>query len=64
MIIKAKFTGSNSLGYEHGKEYELRIKNTLAISIVRLDGTGYCKYGSLPAFLKNWKEIVVVNQDI
>ena len=61
MIIKAKFTGSNSLGYEHGKEYELRIKNTLAIAIVRLDGTGYCKYGSLVAFLSNWKDIVVVS---
>jgi hypothetical protein len=26
MIIKAKFTGSNSLGYERGKEYRLEFK--------------------------------------
>jgi len=60
MIIKAKFTGTNSLGYETGKEYELKVADLQGISVVRLDGTGKCPYMSLSSFLKNWTNIVVV----
>lgn len=59
MIIIAKFTGTNSLGYENGKEYQLKVSDLQGISIKRLDGTGKCPYQSLSAFLKNWNNITV-----
>jgi hypothetical protein len=61
MKIKATFIGSNSLGYEHGKDYELKIINVGGISIQRLDGTGRCPYTSLSTFLNNWNNIKVVS---
>jgi hypothetical protein len=57
MIINAIFTGTNSLGYENGKEYQLKVDNFKGISVKRLDGTGKCPYQSLSAFLKNWNNI-------
>jgi hypothetical protein len=60
MIIKAKFTGTNSLGYETGKEYELKIYDVKGISVRRNDGSGKCVYESLSSFFKNWTNIVVV----
>ncbi|TDD77165.1 hypothetical protein [Flavobacterium caseinilyticum] len=57
MEIKAKFTGTNSLGYENGKEYELKLSDIKSLSINRLDGTGKCPYESLSSFLKNWNII-------
>ena len=57
MTITATFTGTNSLGYENDKEYQLKIANTQGISVRRLDGTGKCSYQSLSAFLKNWNNI-------
>ena len=73
MIIKAKFIGANgSLGYIHGKQYHLTIKenkpgvlDALAynlflegtISIKRLEGGGVCPYTSLETFLDNWTNI-------
>lgn len=59
MVITATFTGTNSLGYENGKEYELKIANMQGISVRRLDGTGKCPYQSLSAFFKNWNNIRV-----
>jgi hypothetical protein len=59
MIITATFTGTNSLGYENGKEYQLKVANMQGIYVRRLDGTGKCQYESLSAFLKNWNNIRV-----
>lgn len=59
MIITATFTGTNSLGYQKGKEYQLKLADLQGISIKRLDGTGKCPYQSLSAFLKNWNNIRV-----
>ena len=61
MNFKAKFTGSNSLGYEVGKEYDLQILSEKGISIIRFDGGGRCVYESLYSFLKNWTNIIVIN---
>lgn len=60
MIIKATFTGTNSLGYENGKEYELMVLYGGTIS--RLDGSGECPYNSLHAFLKNWDNIKQISK--
>lgn len=60
MIIKALFTGTDSLGYEKWKEYELNLADTKAISVKRLDGSGKCKYESLSAFFKNWTNVRVL----
>lgn len=57
MIITAKFTGTNSLGYENGKEYQLKVADLQGVSVKRLDGTGKCLYQSLSSFLKNWNNI-------
>lgn len=61
MKFKAKFTGTDSLGYESSKEYELKILDKKGILIVRVDRGGGCVYESLSAFLKNWTNIVVIN---
>lgn len=61
MIITATFTGTDSLGYENGKEYQLKVENFQGISVRRLEGTGKCPYQSLSAFLKNWNNIQVVS---
>lgn len=63
MIIKATFTGTGSLGYETGKEYELTVANIQGVSVKRLDNTGKCQYQSLSAFLKNWNKITVRSQN-
>jgi hypothetical protein len=60
MIIKAKFTGTTSLGYEKGKEYNLKISDIKGISVRRDDGSGKCIYESLSSFFKNWTNIEVV----
>lgn len=61
MIITAIFTGTNSLGYENGKEYQLKVKygSLSPILITRLDDSGLCFYQSLEAFLKNWNYVRV-----
>jgi hypothetical protein len=61
MIITATFTGINSLGYENGKDYQLKVANLQGFSVKRLDGTGKCLYQFLSAFLKNWNNIRVVS---
>ena len=60
MRIKAKFIGKDSLGYVHGQEYELLIKSD---QIMRKNGSGFCPYGSVAAFLKNWDEVKIVNNE-
>jgi hypothetical protein len=60
MIIKATFTGTNSLGFEKGKKYHLEIANIKGVSIHTLDGKVKCPYESLSAFLKNWNNITVL----
>lgn len=56
MEIKAKFKGSNSLGYENGLNYRLWFIAQDQIIIFRMDnGSGTCRYDSLKAFLNNWQ---------
>lgn len=59
MIITAKFKGVNSLGYDHGKEYVLKVSQNLGHSVKRIDGTGKVRYQSISSFLKNWDNIRV-----
>lgn len=61
MIIEATFTGKNSLGYEAGKEYKLKVADFGGITIRRIDDTGKCPYQSISAFLRNWSNIKVVS---
>jgi hypothetical protein len=56
MNITATFIGANSLGYEKGKKYDLKLDGS---TICRLDGTGKCPYQSIRAFLSNWYNIEV-----
>ncbi len=59
MKIKAKFKGSNSLGYVNGVNYQLTFEMVHGkIKIERyLDMVDYgiCYYDSLKAFLNNWQ---------
>lgn len=61
MKIKAKFKGSNSLGYENGLNYWLDFTTTsndqiliepLSASHLKIER---CLYDSLKAFLNNWQ---------
>lgn len=55
--IKFQFIGVDSLGYEHGKLYELVTDDPRhygAVAIKRKDGTGYCPYESWSSFFENW----------
>lgn len=61
ITFKATFTGGNSLGYENSKEYLLNLDSFKGFTIVRLDGTGKCKYSSISAFLKNWNNIKIIS---
>ena len=61
MILSAKFTGENSLGYETGKIYKLKMPSYNSMVIMRLDNTGRCPYQSIAAFLRNWTNIKVLN---
>ena len=61
MRITATFTGKNSLGYENGKSYELRIEKNKGMAIERIDGSGKCPYESLSSFFKNWNNIIVIS---
>ena len=58
MLIEATFTGTNSLGYENGKSYELQLEPK-SMSIARPDGFGEYEYESLYSFMKNWDKITV-----
>lgn len=52
--LTAKFKGGNSLGYQHGKTYDIFIDSKNGMSITRTDGSGICVYNSLSAFFNNW----------
>jgi hypothetical protein len=58
MKIKAKFIGTDSLGYKHNQDYILNIREQGSMTIKRESGLGVCKYNSLSAFLRNWNLIV------
>lgn len=60
--IKAKFIGRNSRGYQHNLEYVLHIAEYGGMSVRRTDGTGYCPYQSLSAFLRNWTNIITLEK--
>jgi hypothetical protein len=58
--FKAIYKGYNgSLGYTFNMEYELLIRQIPAgmILIKREDGTGWCEYETITAFLNNWDDI-------
>jgi hypothetical protein len=57
ITVKATFIGTNSLGYETGKEYDLKVSGIAICFITRADGTGACQYSSATTFLKNWNNI-------
>lgn len=59
MIITATFTGTNSLGYEKGKVYKLKLADFGGITICRINDTGKCPYQSISAFLRNWSNISI-----
>lgn len=60
MRIKAIFKGKDSLDYEKGKSYELKVADFGGMTIRRIDDTGQCPYLSLSAFLRNWTNIEVL----
>jgi hypothetical protein len=60
MEIEATFIGENSLGYEKGKKYLLKILFRPSIGISRMDGSGVCTYQSLKSFMLNWNYVVHV----
>lgn len=53
-IVLATYIGKPTLGYYPGQVYQLRLEGN---TIVRTDGTGYCPYGSVRAFCRNWTSI-------
>ena len=57
MKIEATFIGKDSLGYSNNRRYTLIVNGS---TIKRESGLGVCKYQSVEAFLKNWKDIKVL----
>jgi hypothetical protein len=62
--VNATFTGTNSLGYETGREYQLSITTALnSIFITPHPKHGHkcepCQYNSIITFLRNWNDIKV-----
>ena len=59
MKIKAKFKGSNSLGYENGKNYHLFFSTAIRENQIFIKDIANiaspCAYGSLKSFLNNWQ---------
>lgn len=56
-LIEAKFIGEDSLGYVKGNTYKLLLNG---LTIVCIDGSGRCPYGSLRALLKNWSDVKII----
>lgn len=55
--MKARFIGTDSLGYKNGRVYDLIVKfdhPEYPLAIRRQDGTGFCPYSSGTAFFRNW----------
>lgn len=67
MIIEATFTGKNSLGYENGKKYILKVADSGGMTIRRLEDASvmpvyqHIRYQSVLTFLRNWSNIKVVS---
>lgn len=64
-FIAAIFIGTDgSCGYMHERRYVLRVTFDVhagyPITIERQDGTGYCPYQSLNAFLNNWSNVTKI----
>lgn len=59
-IVMATFIGvtNTRLGYRTGGVYKLRLEGN---TIMKLDGTGFCPYGSIRAFCRNWTNIKLVH---
>lgn len=59
--IKATFIGEDgSLGYVHGKEYELDFKQRHTLDIIIHDKSGEaqpCEYANINKFFENWSNI-------
>lgn len=58
--VKAIFRGQDgSCGYNKNKEYTLLIEHQTNsnIKIENADGGGFCDYGSIKSFLKNWDNV-------
>ena len=63
--VTATFTGANgSIGYIHGKDYELNIiqpTNSMELRVHRLiDGKGVCEYSNTIVFFDNWTNIKTI----
>lgn len=59
--IRAIFVGkNNSLGFETGKEYQLRVYNNpfSKVTTIKTECGLKCLYSSALAFLYNWDNIV------
>ena len=66
-IIRAQFTGSDSLGYVNGREYFLYITSgnsvgtigihKLNIKTLNPETGSYCLYQNILSFLANWDHI-------
>lgn len=61
MRIAATFIGEDgSLGYQHRQRYILDVRDH---AIVRIDGTGFCPYTGIEAFLSNWTAVERLSDD-
>jgi hypothetical protein len=61
MEIRATYTGKNlSLGFETGKEYQLRVYNNpfSKVTTIKTKEGLKCLYSSALAFMLNWDNIV------
>jgi hypothetical protein len=73
IAIKAKFIGSDSLGFKHGYDYDLHIRpiqlvandvNAMSIQPFPLNKAQACEYQSWNSFTKNWKVTDVNEADL
>jgi hypothetical protein len=62
MKIQATFIGRGHSQYEFGHRYEVYISEVKRIAIYYDKGQGGIIYASLAAFLRNWSDIVVIEQ--
>lgn len=69
--IKAKFIGSDSLGFKHGSEYDLSMRpiqlipNDISAIRIQPKTVGQaCEYQSWNSFSKNWKINYISENDL
>lgn len=67
-MVKAKFTGQSSMGFTHGKTYNIRTsvqdinsggKIKSCLCVYDRNSKAWCPYSGLEAFLKNWRVVAV-----